>query len=270
MNSDDQDMTGLIIECKNCQNHFQGMYCNHCGQKVINDRITLKHLFEIAFDSFNIHRGLIFTVKKMFTDPGSLINNYLNGRTKDYYNPLKYLLLITSISALLMIWLKIFDANIENTNELMGIDDQAVKLQSTVTRYIKNFLHFVAILSLPFYSLISKWLFKKHKLYYAEHLTINSYLFAQITLIQIFVIVLVYFVPELTKYMLLFGSILFISYYTYGLRNIFDIKWVKSFLNSAAIYLLGMSLMIIFIVTSTVIVMIILKLSGVNLKELVQ
>lgn len=258
------------IECKNCKNHFQGFYCNQCGQKVIDNRITIKHLFEIAFDSFNIHKGLLFTIKLMFTNPGMLINDYLNGRTKDFYNPLKYLLLIASISALFMLWFNIFDANVENTNELMGIDPEVTKLQATITGYLKNFLHLLAILALPFYSLVSKWIFKKHKLHYAEHLTINSYLFAQITLIQIFTIFLVFIIPDLSRFMLAIGIGIFIVYYTYALRGVFNIKLVKSFLSSIAIYVLGMFLMLLFIITITIIVMIVLKLSGVNLKELVQ
>ncbi|PLX00116.1 MAG: hypothetical protein C0591_01830 [Marinilabiliales bacterium] len=258
------------VECKNCSNHFQGLFCNQCGQKVIKERITIKHLFAIAFDSFNIHKGLLFTIKLMFTNPGKLINDYLNGRTKDFYNPLKYLLLIASISALFMLWFNIFDANVENTNEIMGLDREATKLQSAITGYMKNFLHIVAILALPFYSLVSKWIFKKHKLHYAEHLTINSYLFAQITFIQIFTIFLVFLIPDLTKFMLAFGSVIFIIYYTYALRGVFNIKLIKSFLSSIAIYVLGLSLMLLFIVTLTIIVMIVLKFSGYNLKELVK
>ena len=113
MNNEDPNKLTHEVVCKNCGNHFEGVYCNMCGQKVINERITIKHLFEITFDSFNIHRGLIYTIKLMFTNPGKLINDYLNGRTKDFYNPLKYLLLIASISALFMLWLNIFDANVE-------------------------------------------------------------------------------------------------------------------------------------------------------------
>jgi len=270
MNTENPENSTTKVICKNCNNHFQGMFCNQCGQKVINTRITIKHLFEIAFDSFNIHKGLLFTIKLMFTNPGLLINDYLNGRTKDYYNPLKYLLLIASISALFMLWFKIFDANIQNTNELMGIEGKATQLQSVITGYMKNFLHFLTILTLPFYSLVSKWIFKKHKLYYAEHLTINSYLFAQITLIQIFTIFLVFLIPELTKFMLAFGSVIFLAYYTYALRGVFNIKLLKSFLSSFAIYVLGLFMMLVFIVVVTIMVMIILKLIGFDLKEIVK
>ena len=270
MNTKNTENPITEVICKNCNNHFHGMYCNQCGQKVINKRITIKHLFEIAFDSFNIHRGLLFTIKTLFTNPGILINGYLKGRTKDFYNPLKYLLLIASISALLMLWFKLFEANVQNTNELMGFEREATKLQSLVTGYMKNFLHLLAILALPFYSLVSKWIFKKHKLYYAEHLTINSYLFAQITLIQILPIFLAVLFPGLTKFMLAFGSVIFVAYYTYALRGVFHIKLFKSFLSSIAIYVFGVIMMMVFIVTLTIAVMIVLKLGGVDLKELVK
>lgn len=270
LGKENNDTTTNEIVCKNCGHHFEGLYCSACGQKVISKRITIKHLFEITFDSFNIQRGLPFTIKLMFTKPGEVINGYLNGRTKDFYNPLKFLLLAASISALLMLWLDLFDANMENTNEFMGLDDETARFQKTINSYIKKFLQFVSLLTLPFFGLVSKWMFKKHRFYYAEHLTINSYLFAQITIIQIFVILLVYFVPALLKYMLAINSVVFISYYTYALKGVFKVKFGKSILSSVVIYVLGMFLMTLFIIIATIITMFIMHLLGVNISELMQ
>lgn len=267
MSSEKLEKSTEDLICKNCQNHFQGLFCNQCGQKVINQRITIKHLFTIAFDSFNIHHGLLFTIKLMFTNPGKLINNYLQGRTKDFYNPLKYLLLIASINALLMIWFKVFDANVESTNEIIGLDDEASKFQMTIMTYVKKFLNFMAVISVPFYSLISKWIFKKWKLYYAEHLTINSYLFAQITLMQVLVILLIVLFPELAKSMFVFNAVIFIGYYTYALKGVFNIKILRSLLSSIVIYLLGMLMMMLFVIIVTFIVTIILSTIGTNVME---
>lgn len=256
--------------CKNCENILQGQYCNICGQKVIKERYTLKHLFGLVFESFNVERGLLYTVKMLFTNPGKLINDYLDGRTRDFYNPLKYLILIASINAVLMLWFDIFDTNVANTNELMGESREATKLQQILLDYLKMYLNIFSLLILPFYSLVTKWIFKKHKLFYAEHLVINSYLFAQYTLLQMLTYLTFSLFPGLSKLSMLVAAVLFIAYYTYALRGIFKIKLLKSFLNSLLVFLGGTLLFYSFIVVVSIIVILVLKLGGFDLKQLVQ
>jgi len=269
MNFETRENTSVETECKNCKNKFNGLYCNNCGQKVIQERNTLKHFFELITDSFDIERGLLYTTKILFTNPGKIINEYLDGRTKDYYNPLKYLLLLAGLSAIIMIGTDIFDANVGNTNEFFGLDNQKTKFQSQVNAYIKSFLNIIPFLTLPFYSLISKWIFKKFKLNYAEHLIMNCYLFGQITLITLLLLFVIYLSPSLIVFFQVIGIVIFVVYFSYSLKSIFKISIVRSFFASIGIYSLGMLLFFIFIVVTMFIVMIILKLSGSNLKELV-
>ncbi len=269
MNTDNQEKKEITGKCKNCNNTINGLYCNNCGQKVIKERNTIKHFFRLISDSFDIERGLLYTAKMLFANPGKIINEYLAGRTKDYYNPLKYLLLLAGISALIMIGTDIFDANVGNTNEFFGLEKQKTKFQSQLNDYIKSFLNLIPFLTLPFYGLISKWVFRKYKLHYAEHLIMNCYLIGQTTLITLFLLFMVYLIPSLMVYFQLIGFAIFVAYFTYSVRSIFKINIAKSFLSSVAIYLFGMFLFFIFIVVTMLIVMLILKLSGFNLKELV-
>lgn len=255
------------LECKNCKSTFQGSYCSKCGQKVIHDRYTIKHLFNLTLDSFNLEKGLIYTVKMLFTNPGKVINDYLEGRSKDFYNPLKYLILIVSVNVVLMLWFGIFETNIENTNKLIGEDPEGNELQKIVAGYVRTYLNIFALVILPFYSLVSKWVFKKFKLYYAEHLIINGYLFAQFTLLQMVTYLLFSFIPGLSKISMAFSIFVFITYYTYAFRGIFKIKFFRSLLSSVVIYFVGFILFMLFIVAILMIVLFIMKLSGVSLKE---
>lgn len=246
------------------------MYCNKCGQKLIQERNTLKHFFQLIFDFFNIERGLPYTTKLLFTNPGKLINEYLTGRTRDFYNPLKYLFIIVGLSTIFVIWSDIFDVNLENTKELLSDSIEETKLQSMMNNYIKEYLNIVTLLVLPFYSLISKWIFRKHKQYYAEHLIINSYLFAQYTLINTIILFTVYLFPGLIKFLDLFGIVLFISYYTYALRSIYKIKFLRSFVASTGIFVFGVLLFIFSFLVLAIIILVILQLSGANLEVLAQ
>ncbi len=255
--------------CKNCKNHFTGSYCNICGQKVLPERNTVKHFFELIYDSFDIKRGVLYTSKLLFTNPGKVINDYLDGRTKDYYNPLRYLVIISGLFAIFMIGFNIFDTNIETANEFLGAQEDDLKLQSKIIDYIRRYLNVFTLLLLPFYSLISKWIFKKHKLYYGEHLIINSFLFAQNTLIQIFIIFVILFVPRLSILLLASGTVVFIAYYTYALRGVFNIKFFKSLLSSTTIFVFGILSFWLLLTIVAIVTIIILKMVGVNLKELI-
>jgi len=161
MNQKNKENKQESTECKNCKNHFQGLYCNECGQKAISERNTLKHFFNLIFESFDVHRGVLHSAILLFKNPGKIIHDYLDGRTKDYYNPLKYLLIIISIYAILVIWSNVFDLNVDNTQNTFGMDETESKLNTIINGYIKKYMNILTLISLPFISLISMWIFKK-------------------------------------------------------------------------------------------------------------
>jgi hypothetical protein len=77
-------------------------------------------------------------------------------------------------------------------------------------------------------------------------------------------------IPAISKLSMLFAAIIFITYYTYALRGIFKIKYVKSFLNAIMVFLGGTLLFYSFIVVVSIIVMLGLKLGGFDVNQLVQ
>jgi len=256
--------------CKNCGNNFQGTYCNKCGQKVLEERNTLKHFFNLVFDSFDIHRGVLFTAKMLFINPGKLINDYLGGKTRDYYNPLRYLIIVAGLYAILMIWFNILDANIETSNELFQNEEEQTKLQSFINSNIKKYLNLIPILILPFWSLVSKWILRKRKLYYAEYLIINCYLHAQYLLVMAAISLILLPFPQLSKFIMIIGPVVIIAYYSYAFRSIFKFTTFKSIYSSLSVILLGIILFYTFLILVMIIVIVILHLNGVDLKELVQ
>ncbi len=113
--------------------------------------------------SFNLEKGLFYTAKQLFVNPGKLINEYLNGKTKYYYNPLKYLLMVTGISTLFSVWTGVFDLSVHNANELADFDTEDAKFQTEYMSFVKEYIGFVTLATLPFYSYISKLIFRKKK-----------------------------------------------------------------------------------------------------------
>ncbi len=268
MNS--QEIESETITCKNCGNHYRGLFCNECGQKNITERNTVKHFLEIAFNSFDLNRGVIFTAVSLFKNPGKLINDYISGKTKPYYNPLSYLLIIASIYALLMIGFNIFDTSFEEMSEILGHDEKQTQFQSEINVYIKKYLSFISVLILPFYSLLSRWVLKKFKLNYAEHLVLNTYFIAQYLLIFTLLILVFVLFPSIIKFAMPMGLIVFVAYFTYGIKSVFNTSIIRSLLSTLATFVGGMTLFYIFLLIVTILVLIVMMLAGVDIKSLVQ
>src|SRR4029078_451394 len=89
-------MEQTAITCKNCGNHFNGNYCNNCGEKVYteHDR-TAFHFLEEGFHFLTHFEGTFFTtIKTIFAKPGQVSVDYANGIRKKYFKLLSLFLLL--------------------------------------------------------------------------------------------------------------------------------------------------------------------------------
>lgn len=255
-------------ECKNCNSTFIGNYCSNCGQKVINDRFTIKNFFHVFLDAFNVEKGFVYTLIMLFKNPGRIVNDYLSGKTRTYMNPLKYFIIIAGISAIFMVWFKIVDANVDNTNELLGVDDEALQLAKVMTEIFKDYMNIIIILMIPFSALVSKWYFNRHKLYYAEHLIIVTYIGAQSAVISICIFPLYMIFNALYDYIYVVAFLNIAIYHTYGFKKVFKANLFKSFFGALIINYVGQLLFLISFLLLFFVFIKILELFGVSLKAL--
>jgi hypothetical protein len=107
------------VICKNCGNSFSGSYCNICGQKHNNQRLTFKKLIQDFIHAFtHFDKGYLFTIREMAVRPGSTIREYIRGKRSGHSNPLVMLLIIGGICSLLYMKLNLKMVNSINVNEL--------------------------------------------------------------------------------------------------------------------------------------------------------
>ena len=87
--------------CRNCENSFSGVYCNHCGQKFDVPQFTFKHIFEETLHAFtHADKSFIAFIKKLIVNPGNLAWEFIVERKrKKYFNPFTFFILITAINA---------------------------------------------------------------------------------------------------------------------------------------------------------------------------
>ena len=87
--------------CLNCNQNIRSNYCDYCGQKASTHRYSVKHFIEHDFihGVWHVDKGILFTLKALFTRPGHFVRNYIEGKRVNYFNFVSLLILIMAISA---------------------------------------------------------------------------------------------------------------------------------------------------------------------------
>lgn len=100
------DQSVDIGVCQNCgfELDSDSSFCSNCGQKKVTHRISFGRLLkETPQQFFQLDRGLLLTIVRMFRDPGTMARDYVYGQRKRYVSPVTYFLIGASIQ-LLAVW----------------------------------------------------------------------------------------------------------------------------------------------------------------------
>ena len=93
-----------MITCKNCNNHFEGKYCNNCGQSADTERLDFKFLIKNLHKNFikYFHKGIFYTSRQLFTRPGhSILIKDIEGKRIQHFEPIGLLLTFAAFYAVL-------------------------------------------------------------------------------------------------------------------------------------------------------------------------
>jgi len=97
-----------MTTCKNCGHQVDLKFCPNCGQKASVKRLEMKSvLTELPHSVFHIDKGFLFNVTQLFKRPGYAIKDYLEGKRKNFYNPLAYMLVVLGTMLLAMNLMKV-------------------------------------------------------------------------------------------------------------------------------------------------------------------
>jgi hypothetical protein len=172
------------MKCKNCDNDFVGNYCNVCGQKVM-DRFTIKGVWTLIVDDvFEVNKGLLHTLKQLWLNPGKTSLDFVNGRTRIYYSPLKYLIFWTAIYLILV---SLIENNrgqsikdiIFNTSQPFSIES----IKDFISIYTEMIFRHPDLFYLgltPFLTIMSYIIYRKKKFYFTELSILYLYILGQI------------------------------------------------------------------------------------------
>lgn len=84
-----------MTTCKNCGHQFDLDYCNQCGQKASTKRIEMKWLLhELPHAIWHVEKGFLYNVVELFKRPGYAIVDYIEGKRKNFFHPISYMLIM--------------------------------------------------------------------------------------------------------------------------------------------------------------------------------
>lgn len=248
--------------CKNCGHHFEGHFCPNCGQKYIDQRLTLKDSISWALNSiFNLDKGFLYTTLTVLRKPGMVVKDMLNGITIRYSHPFRFVFIWASISALVGISLGTYQDSSVAFNQAMGVSDEVIRNGQKFQKFMGNYMSFVILSMIPLYSLATKWLFKSRGLNYAEHLVMNAYAMSSSMVVGLPLTILYYYYHDINviSYLnLLMGAIIIGRVYSQTM----DVKFISAFFKYIIGFFITIILFTVVLVVILIIALLIIKLGG--------
>jgi hypothetical protein len=169
-----------MITCKNCDNNFEGKFCNNCGQSADTQRLDFKFLLTNLRKNFlkYFHGGIFYSAAQLFTRPGHTIREYIEGKRVKHFEPIALLL---SVAAFYGIFYHYFGINLFEGDKIPG-DKINAKM---INDWFSNNFSLETLLLVPLYSIGSYIVFRKQMYNFIEHFYLNTFLGSQRIILRI-------------------------------------------------------------------------------------
>ena len=233
------------MKCKNCSNDFTGQYCNNCGQKIA-DRITFRNIRDqIVEDIFDVNRALIYTIKQLWINPGKTASDYIAGKRKSYYGPIKYLILWTAIFFIISPLIAADRKTNSITNLVFNphVPFSSQSFEDFLGIYLELLVRHTDLFYLgmtPFFILMSYNLFKKRKFSFTELSIPYLYLSGQIVFILVITFPIVKFIGHKALFPLMLVTVLLLIYFVIKMhKQLFQESWTKTVIKSLTVVYVG-------------------------------
>jgi len=236
--------------CPNCNNEFTGQFCNVCGQKEVH-RITMSHLWhDLAHAFTHTDKGFFYMMGQLFVRPGEVAREYIiEGKRKRYFLPLQYLIILGTIATIIVVNSHFVENTVKSMQHLTGANGYSARqaaFMQKITLLQSKYYNIMILIQLPFYAL-SAFIFyrRKHKLNYAELLTLQTFVTGQHTLIAM-VLMLFIFLTNSPNYINIAMFLASISYQVWVYMQFFKEKTFVGFLKALGSYVFGVIFFIVF------------------------
>lgn len=158
-------------KCLNCETEFEGKFCPECGQRADTGRFTVSFIFTNFLQGILSNDGGVwFTLKNLFTRPGQMMIDIINGKRKSYFSPFPMLFLTLSLYVVIFAFtgskdddfsvgdldkVEVTTENQENNNDNI-LRDKVISYVIVFNNLYKNHYATVMVLTIPLYLFASR------------------------------------------------------------------------------------------------------------------
>ncbi|WP_075351023.1 DUF3667 domain-containing protein [Algoriphagus marinus] len=197
------------MDCKNCGSSVTGNYCSNCGQASKVTKINLPNfLNELSESIFQVNRGFFHTIWALFFRPGNTIREFLDGKRKNYYKPIPFVLVLSTVYFLIS---QLAEQNTLIEDVISGFfaykATEGSELPASLQWFSANYAY-TTLLLIPIFSLASQLAFFGFRRNYLEHIVLNAYITGQqAVLYSIFISLEIFITSDILEVIPLFLSI---------------------------------------------------------------
>ncbi len=173
------------MNCKTC--NFQldntAQFCSNCGAKIVHDRLSLKGTWEeFVGPFFSWDNNFWRTFFGLFKNPKDVLEAYITGARKKYFQPFSYIILYATIAVffykffpleIILDYSEGFTKGYNSANPSTNVPKIDMK---GFMETLMSYYNFFVLLLIPIYALTSYIIFIKKGHNFFEHLVFNSYL----------------------------------------------------------------------------------------------
>jgi Protein of unknown function (DUF3667) len=179
--------------CKNCNQKFEGKFCNNCGQTADTHRLSLHYIWhDLQHGLFHFDNGIFFTIKQLLTRPGHSIREFVNGKRVRHFKPLSFVVILATFYGLLshyFITISFDSVPIHERKDIIGAYE-------AVSRWSLSHLAYSTLI-LILSTTVASWLvFKKQGYNLVEHLVLNTFYRGLTLVIALLLFPVLYFLQK--------------------------------------------------------------------------
>jgi len=242
-------------KCKNCNETVNGNYCSNCGQTAHLQRIDRKYVIREIASSVSAERGMLYTTWKMLISPGESIKQYITEDRKRYVKPIPFLIASSLIYTLIS---HFFHVDAKEFQQQLSIEAAPIELptQDLIINWMQDYSGYSNIIIGLFFTFCVKLFFRKSNYNFFEIFV----LFCYISGISSWFSSVIFVIQGLTHLdLIFFSSLMTMVYYTWATGQFFGKKKITNYIKTFVAYILGVSILTIFITIVVVFFDIILK-----------
>lgn len=261
----DNALTPVRTKCLNCGTEFEGNFCPKCGQKSATGRFTMKFLIQnLLVGIFGNDGSVWFTLKKLFSRPGTMVKEILDGKRKSYFSPFPMLFCALAFYILLFT----LTGTVDDTRVDLHGEDFVISLNkynyvlssNQLSRFLDAYWnHYTTstLLTLPLIVVAARACFGKKnrkRYYWAEYCVPIVYAMVLTTLFRCLTCIVFTFAPEVALFLKLFTWVIMAVSIAFCFRKMAEMSFIKSFWRSLLTMLLYHTMILFLIIIGVIVV----------------